>query len=90
MNKNYPNPFSNSTTIEFKIERPIATVSLLIYDSKGKLVNRLFENTKHTRGEYEVKWLADNEQAEQVKDGIYFYKLVCDGEMLVKKAIVVK
>ena len=44
----------------------------------------------HLAGEYSVNWLAENENGEQVREGIYFYKLVSDGVMQVKKAIVVK
>ena len=90
MNNNYPNPFSEYTTIEFEVKRKTATISLLIYDSKGNLIKQLIQNKVYHKGCYKVNWLGDNSTDDKVNKGIYFYKLISDNIMVVKKAIVVK
>ncbi|MCD4678524.1 MAG: T9SS type A sorting domain-containing protein [Desulfobacula sp.] len=90
LNANYPNPFSSYTTIDFAIEKSHANISLYIYDSKGNCINKLIENKKYQLGSHEVIWMGDYENGTPVPEGIYFYKLISEGQMLVKKTIVVK
>jgi hypothetical protein len=87
---NYPNPFSNFTTISFEVAKHAANISLVIYDSKGNLVRELIKNKNYNQGSYKVDWHGENDSDEKVKEGIYFYKLTSGGQMMVKKAIVVK
>jgi hypothetical protein len=87
---NYPNPFSNFTTISFDVAKPSATISLAIYDSKGNLVREIIKDKNYSQGSYKVGWLGENDSGEKAKEGIYFYKLTSGGQMMVKKAIVVK
>ncbi|MBC8487746.1 MAG: hypothetical protein H8D45_17085 [Bacteroidetes bacterium] len=39
LNNNYPNPFSQYTTIKFEVKNPNTIVNLFIYDSNGNKVN---------------------------------------------------
>jgi hypothetical protein len=87
---NYPNPFTNHTTIEFEIKKEKSSVNLLVLDSKGNPVKTLLSNQTFSKGKHEVKWFGDNDAGQKVPEGIYFYKLVSGNELLVKKAIVVK
>ncbi len=86
----YPNPFDNFTTIEFELKKPLMDVSLIIIDSKGNKVKTLINSQDFTNGVHKINWYGDNDSGHKVPEGIYFYKLVTDGQMLVKKAIVVK
>ena len=90
LENNYPNPFSRSTTIQFEVHKPHTAICLYIYDSKGNLVNKLAENKVYDKGRHEVVWEADGNNGESVLPGIYFYKLISNGQMLVKKAMLVK
>jgi hypothetical protein len=90
LNNNFPNPFSDFTTIRFDVKTETAIISLAIYDSKGNSVRKLITHTKFAKGTYSRNWSGDNEQGEKVGSGIYFYKLSSDNQVLVKKAIVVK
>jgi hypothetical protein len=90
LNNNYPNPFSGHTTIEFEVKSNTAAVSLEIFDSKGNKIRELVQNKNYISGNYNVDWHGENDSGEKVKEGIYFYKLTSGGQMMVKKAIVVK
>ncbi|HYV93796.1 MAG TPA: T9SS type A sorting domain-containing protein [Chitinophagales bacterium] len=66
--KNYPNPFSTSTTISFSLSQP-QKVSLKIFDVNGRLVLTLADKI-FAAGENEIVWTAKDENA-----GIYFLQL---------------
>jgi hypothetical protein len=90
LNNNYPNPFSGFTTIGFDVAINAATISLMIYDSKGNLVKHLINHKTYPHGSYTLNWHGDTDSGTRAGEGIYFYKLLSDNRMLVKKAIVVK
>jgi hypothetical protein len=90
LNNNYPNPFSNFTIISFEVAKPATIISLTIYDSRGNLVREIIKDKNYNQGSYTVDWHGANDSGEKVKEGIYFYKLTSGGQMMVKKAIVVK
>jgi len=69
---NYPNPFNPSTKIKFDIasvKNALYPVSLKIYDSNGKEIEKLFEASV-LPGTYEVEWNADD-----LPTGAYYCKL---------------
>jgi hypothetical protein len=90
LKNNYPNPFSGFTTISFEVAKHVANISLAIYDSKGNLVREIIKDKNYNQGSYKVDWHGENESNDKVKEGIYFYKLTSGGQMMVKKAIVVR
>jgi len=90
LKNNYPNPFSNYTTIEFEITNNISAIDLLIYDSKGMLVRKLIRKKTFSKGIHNINWYGDDDNGSSVSKGVYFYKLISGSEMKVKKAILVK
>ena len=90
LNRNYPNPFKEQTTIDFEVRKNNIQVSVLIYDSKGQLVNNILKNKTYHKGNYSITWKGDDINGTKVPSGIYFYKQLSDNQMQVKKAIVVK
>jgi len=90
LNNNYPNPFSNFTTIEFIVTSRISNINLMIFDAKGNMINQLVNNELFAQGKHQVNWNGDNVSGQKVPEGIYFYKLMTGKNLLVKKAIVVK
>jgi flagellar hook assembly protein FlgD len=90
LKNNFPNPFSDFTTIGFDVKTEAAIITLAIYDCKGNLVRKLITDTKFAKGTYSSNWSGDNGQGEKVGSGIYFYKLSSNNQVMVKKAIVVK
>lgn len=81
--QNYPNPFNPSTVIKYTIAKN-SNVSLKIYDLLGNEVTTLVNETK-TPGTYQLEFDASN-----LSSGTYFYKLVTDYFVSVKKMAVIK
>ncbi len=68
-----PNPFNPATRISFDL--PVAgTVSLRIYDLRGRLVRTLLDAT-HAVGHHELIWTALDDRGHRVSSGIYFVEL---------------
>ena len=65
---NYPNPFNNSTRIEFSLNEP-AFVTLTVYDMLGRKVETLLAQ-EQSAGNHYVLFNDD-----QLTSGMYFYKL---------------
>ena len=79
----YPNPFNPSTKIKFDIPKS-ALVKIVIYNVLGKELKTLV-NEKLDAGSYEVDW-----DATDYSSGVYFYKLITDEYVNVKKMLLVK
>lgn len=77
--RNYPNPFSSSTTIAFEHNQPNTDldVTVNIYTAGGAWVKQIHQvvNTGGTRN-CQINWLGDNQSGAKLKKGIYIYKIV--------------
>ncbi len=85
--RNEPNPVISSTRISFNLIE-IAKVDLAIYNLKGQLVKKLYSGvtSKHT-----IMWDGKDEQGKELENGVYFYKLIVNGNIKeVKKLIMLK
>ena len=72
--KNFPNPFSTSTTISFNLAIPITIgkqTRIQIYNIKGQLVKQLSINNRQSS----IIWDGKDENGRQLSNGIYFYQL---------------
>jgi len=66
-------------------------VSLLIYDSKGRMVRKLVRPEKAMLpGKYRLIWDAKNEGGFEVPSGQYFYRLTAGRYVKTRKMILVK
>ena len=81
--QNYPNPFNPSTTIRFDIHKSGFT-SLIVYDILGREV-AVLANEFLKAGSYETEWFSGD-----YNSGVYFYKLITDGYVDVKKMVLLK
>lgn len=81
--ENYPNPFNPTTKIKYSILNP-STVSLKVYDSFGREVATLVDETK-PEGFYETEFDASN-----LSSGIYFYQLKNNNFVDTKKMMLIK
>jgi len=86
--QNYPNPFNPNTNIIFSIpensKEKISDVKLVIYNSQGKEITTLVNESLNT-GTYEVTWFADG-----IPSGIYFYSLVTNENSVTKRMVLLK
>jgi len=68
LNQNYPNPFAESTTIDYVIHNS-EIITLEIFDLTGKLISTLV-NGKEQAGSHSVRF-----EGSHLKEGIYYYRL---------------
>jgi hypothetical protein len=83
LQKNYPNPFNPSTTIEFDLPKA-SDVRIEVYNIAGQKVQTLL-NEKKPAGSHQVEFNADN-----LSSGVYFYKIEAGEFQDVKKMILIK
>lgn len=71
LHQNYPNPFSEQTTIAYQLQRQ-SPVVISIYNILGQRIRTFhIENTGHEVGH--VQWDGGDEFEKKVASGIYFY-----------------
>lgn len=83
LQQNYPNPFNPSTKINFSIPKDGFT-TLKVYDIVGREIATLIANNLQ-RGSYEVDF-----NGSKFASGVYFYQLVSNDFVSVKKMILAK
>jgi hypothetical protein len=81
--QNYPNPFNSSTRIEFSIYKSDFVI-LEIFDALGIKVKEPIRQELFA-GNYSIIFNAEN-----LPNGIYYYRLIVDNFTQIKKAILLK
>ncbi len=76
--KNYPNPFTDGTLIEYQLIGN-AKVKLSVWNEAGQLITVLVDSNQ-SKGTHQVPVSLD-------KNGVYFYTLDVDGQRVAKKMI---
>jgi hypothetical protein len=79
--RNYPNPVSDITTIEYQLKEA-AKVRLEVMNVYGKIVELLVDENKDA-GKYTIEYGVGN-----LSSGIYFYRLTVNDEQFTKQMIV--
>lgn len=85
---NYPNPFNPVTNISYSLKEK-GTVSIDIYNIKGRLVKNLVNEVK-SAGAHSETWTGLNNSGQDVGSGIYFYKMKTNTTSATKKMILMK
>jgi subtilisin-like proprotein convertase family protein len=88
LESNYPNPFNPTTTIAFGLPKT-TEVQLRVYDLSGRLVKTLADETMPA-GQHQVIWTGRDETGRRAASGMYFYRLVAEGQVLVGKMLMLK
>jgi hypothetical protein len=86
--QNYPNPFNPVTSIDFDIPKS-SFVKLVIYNVLGEEIS-IIVNEKLNAGSYKVDWPVSTWDGTDYPSGVYFYKLIADDFVSVKKMIYIK
>lgn len=89
LHPNYPNPFRQSTTIEYDLMDP-TSVSLAIFDITGRQLKVLMDNIVQPTGAYRTLWDGTDEMGHDVPNGVYFYTLKTDNAQTTRKMIVLQ
>jgi len=87
--QSYPNPFRQSTTIDYTVEQA-APVTLDVYDLLGRRIRRLVEAAQHPPGSHRAVWDGRDDSGTPVSSGTYFYRLRVGDAVTSKQAIRVK
>jgi len=67
--QNYPNPFTEQTTIEFTLTKD-APVTLLVFDSMGRQIATLLDAESTTEGTHQVTF-----EGTDYSSGVYYYTI---------------
>jgi len=86
--QNYPNPFRNSTAIDFTLSRA-ADVRLAIYDLAGRRVAMLLDAYR-LPGSYQLEWDALDNRGRPVGAGVYWYRLAAGDAVEAKPLLVLR
>lgn len=82
---NYPNPFTGSTRIEYTLRKD-ALVRIDIFDASGQLIRQLLRK-KLVKGVHSVHWDAKDNQNNDVREAIYYYRIIADDRISTGKMI---
>ena len=85
---NNPNPFTDQTSITYKLEVE-GQVSLIIYDMSGRKTRTLVDGYQHA-GIHEALWDGADEGGTQLESGIYICTLRTDGQLISKKILMIR
>jgi len=85
---NYPNPFNESTTIQYTI-REESFVHLEVFDIRGRKLADLID-TPQSSGTYSLTWAAENNKGEKLESGLYFCKLTVDNKVCLRKMLLTR
>ncbi len=77
LDQNLPNPFKENTVITYNIPEEVMEAQLLFYDMNGRIIKQVDITD---RGESQLTVYGDN-----LKNGIYTYSLIADGELIATK-----
>jgi len=75
---NHPNPFNPATTVSFDLARE-GRVQLLIFDTRGRLVRRLLNETRDA-GRHELVWDGRTDAGAPLASGVYRLQLRSAGQ----------
>jgi hypothetical protein len=88
LHQNHPNPFNPATTIAFSLPRA-AQVELAIYAVDGRRVATLLQQDLQA-GRHEVTWQGRDTAGQAVASGAYFYRLSAEGQVQVRRMVLIK
>jgi hypothetical protein len=80
--KNYPNPFSDRTTVNFMLPDD-GHVTIDVFNLSGKLVQSLYNGDVNMNQEYTVEF-----DGSTLSKGLYIYKMTTNNEVVTGKMIV--
>jgi len=83
LSQNYPNPFYQNTSIQFRIAKP-GLYQLIVYDIQGQVIRRIVDRDLQAGG-YNVDF-----HAETLPPGTYFYRLRGQKVNLTRKMVLMK
>lgn len=88
LSANYPNPFRNTTTIEYSL--PATTNVLLeVFSITGEKVKTIAES-EQARGTFKATWNGSDDTGRQLPGGIYLYRLKTADATLTRRCVLIR
>ena len=87
--ENFPNPFSNHTTLRFFLNKS-TKINLKVYDQSGRLVKTLINDCVMDAGYGEIRWDGCGAQGRELSSGVYFYRLASEAVTQTRKLVLLK
>ena len=81
---NFPNPFSNQTSINFTI-MDSSSLSIIVYDAYGAIIDIPIKNIHFSKGTHSINFNSVN-----LNPGVYYYSLISSTFNETKKMILIK
>lgn len=78
--QNYPNPFSNNTTLEFNLNHS-EIVSIEVYNLNGQKIKTLCTGVNYDPGKYSIEWDGRSQSGNDVDPGMYIIHFITNGGM---------
>lgn len=85
---NFPNPFNQSTTIQFVLEKA-QYIELMVFDATGRFVALLFRG-QHPAGKGQLIWDGRDETGHNVSSGVYLLSLTGSERKVIRKILLIK
>ncbi|WP_346855214.1 T9SS type A sorting domain-containing protein [uncultured Draconibacterium sp.] len=82
----YPNPFSHSTTIQFRLNEPAET-NISVYDLLGQKIQVLADG-EYTEGLHKIVWNGNDLNGSPATSGMYLCRFIKNGEVSEVKRII--
>lgn len=83
-----PNPFNPATVLRYELPAGASSVSLAIYDARGRQVRRL--EAVRGAGLHQIRWDGRSDRGDRSAAGVYFARLDADGVVAVQKLALVQ
>lgn len=83
LEQNSPNPFTDNTFISFKLHHA-CNVLLKVYDIMGREIFTIIDNEKYPAGRYTKQF---NALSYDLKSGVYYFSLMSNEKMMIRKMI---
>lgn len=84
-----PNPFSQSVSFSYGVDKDNSGFNISIYNVKGQKVKALFHGVK-AKGMYQTTWKADDDQGRPVASGMYFCRMFSKDRVSTRRILLVR
>ena len=85
----YPNPFNPKTTFDIEMPRS-GILSSSIYDLKGTMIKKVFDNKNVNAGYHKISWDGKDTNGLNVANGVYFIKFQFEQHATIKRMLLLK
>lgn len=88
LGRNYPNPFTHSTRIEYMLLKP-SRVEIKIFSTTGREIITLIKKNQQA-DRYVITWDGKDSYGKPVNGGVYLYKLQTNGLCLSRRMLLLR